>query len=176
MHATLGSPVAPPGVAPGSGLWITVTVVHLALWVSAIVQGALCVDLSYKHDSFKMLAMATLVGSGTTVLFAAIAAVLSYAAPRSMFEGVFGYLAAVTAAGAAGAYILLVIQVSDMRNAQLGHSLSAAGNISADELYNVQSGLLSAFVAMTILMRHEMASIAHKANGAMGGALVLTSM
>jgi len=173
MHANFGSPVAPPGVS--GPLWLVIAIAHVLLWVSAIVHAALCVDLAWKQDAFKAIALTTLISSGVTVLLAVIAALVSMDA-KSTANGIFGYLSALAAATATGAYILLVVDVSDMRSTQLGHSMSAAGTVTGDELFQAQAGLLSAFIATFILVRHEMAALAHKAAGPMGSALVLTAM
>lgn len=137
MYSTYASPVAPPGVTPWSPLWLTASILHLGLWIMAIVQGALCVQLANDKDSFEMISVAALGSTCATVAFAAIAAVMSIASPGSMGDGMFGYLAAVSATVSAGAFILLLVEVSDMRSAQLSHNLSAAGNVSSDDLYKV---------------------------------------
>ena len=166
MNMIKGSPVGPPGVAFGSALYNTVAVTHLLLWVGAITMGAMTMDLAFDTDNFQAVATAATVMSGVTALLAAVAAILSFYDDRTSqaAQGVFGFLAMVSAATAVGAYILVTVDVVDHRNIELALNLTNTDGITADQLYNTQAGMLSAVVAGILLVRHEMAALALKSS------------
>lgn len=165
MHSFL-APIAPPGVPRWSFLWTTVTLVHLLLWVGAIVYGAMSVSLAYEEDDFHAIAVFALVATSVTVGFAALAALFNMWEEDGMGTGsALGYVAVVTSALAAGGSLLLLVDVMVLRTIERNASLATTETPTANEQYNTQVQALLTVMAAVVLMRHEMAALARPREG-----------